>query len=70
MARLAGRRCHVALDLLARPLALRLAVAALEISDHALERLVHLIGAQTVVIGEADLVRARAVQDHAPRFLR
>ena len=69
VAGLAGRRGHVALDLLARPLAFGLLVAALEIGDHALERLVHLIGAQAVVIGEADLVRARAVQDHAPRFV-
>ena len=70
VAGLAGRRGHVALDLLARPLAFGLLVAALEIGDHALERLLHFIGAQAVVIGEADLVRARAVQDHPPRFLR
>ena len=68
VAGLAGRRGHVALDLLARPLAFGLAVAAVEIGDHALERLVHFISAQAVVIGEADLFRARAVQDHAPRL--
>ena len=39
VAGLAGRRAHVALDLLARPLALGLLAAALEIGDHALERL-------------------------------
>src|ERR1700727_1189301 len=70
MAGLAGRRGHVALDLLARPLAFGLLVAALEIGDHALEWLVHFIGAQAVVIGETDLVRGRAVQDHAPRLIR
>ena len=53
----AGRRGHVALDLLARPLAFGLVVAALEIGDHALERLLHFIGAQAIVIGEADLIR-------------
>ena len=70
VAGLAWGRGHVALDLLARPLAFRLFVPALEIGDHALERLVDFISAKAVVIGEADLVRARTVQDHAPRFLR
>ncbi len=70
MTGLAGRRGHVALDLLARPLAFGLAVAAVEIGDHALERLLHLVGAQAVVIAEADLFRARAVQDHPSRLSR
>ena len=73
VAGLAGRRAHVALDLLARPLALGLLVAALEIGDDALERLPHLVGAQAVVVGEADLLRARAVEDRAagpPRAAR
>ena len=63
VAGLAGRRAHVALDLLARPFAFGLAVAPLEIGDDALERLLHLVRAQAVVIGEADFLLARAVQD-------
>ncbi len=70
VARVAGRRAHVALDLLARPLAFRLLVAALEIGDDALEGLPHLVGAQAVVIGEADLLLARAVEDRLARRLR
>ncbi len=70
MARRARRRAHVALDLFARPLALRLAIAPLEIGDDALERLLHLVGAQAVVVGEADLLVARAVEDRLARRLR
>ena len=40
----ARRRGHEALDLLARPLAFGLAVAPLEVLDHALERLLHFVG--------------------------
>ena len=50
-------------QLLARPFALGLAEAALQIGDDALERLLGLIGAQAVVIDEADGVVAGAVQD-------
>ena len=70
VAGLAGRRAHVALDFFARPLALGLAVAPLEIGDDALERLLHLVGAQAVVVGEADLLLARAVKDRVARRLR
>ena len=70
VAGLAGRRAHIALDLLARPLAFRLLVAALEIGDHALERLPHLVGAQAVVVGEADLLVARAIEDGVATRLR
>ena len=49
-------------DLLARPLALGFLPAALQVGDHALERLVRLVGAHAVVVGEADLVLARAVR--------
>ena len=70
VAGLAGRRAHVALDLLARPLAFRLLVAALEIGDHALERLPDLVGAQAVVIGEADFLVARAIEDRVAARLR
>ncbi len=51
---------HVARDFLARPFALGLEIAPLEIADHALERLFHLIGAHAVVIGEADLLARRS----------
>ena len=70
VAGLARRRGHVALDLLARPLAFGLAVAALEIGDHPLERLLHFVSAQAVVIGHADFFLARAVQDHPSRLRR
>ena len=70
MAGLARRRGHEALDLLARPFAFGLAVAPLEVLDHALERLLHLVGAHAVVVGEADLLVARAVEDDLARLLR
>ena len=70
VAGLARRRGHVALDFLARPLAFRLAVAPLEILDDALERLLHLVGAQAVVVGEAHVLVARAVEDDVARLLR
>ena len=57
-------------DLLARPFALGLLEAALEIGDHALERLGRGVGAQAVVVGELDLVLAGAVEDRLLRFLR
>ena len=69
VAGLARRRAHVALDLLARPLALGLLVAALEVGDDALERLSHLVRAQAVVVGEADLLGPRAVEDRVARRL-
>src|SRR4029079_6928747 len=50
------------------PVALGLLVAALEIGDHALERLLGGVAAHAVVIGEADFfLVAGAVED---RFLR
>ena len=66
---LARRRAHVALDLFARPLALRLLVAPVEVGDDALERLSHLVRAQAVVVGEADLLGPRAVEDGVARRL-
>ena len=70
VAGLAGRGRHEALDLLARPFALGLLVASLQIGDDALERLAHLIGAHAVVIGEADLLAFRAVEDRVARLCR
>src|SRR5208282_6350809 len=52
-----------------RPFAFGLAVAAIEIGHHALERLLHLVSAQAVVIGQTDLLLARAVQDDPARLL-
>ena len=57
-------------DLLARPVALGLAPAPLQIGDHALERLLGLVVPHAVVVGEPDLVLARAVQDRLLRRLR
>ena len=69
----AGRAGHVGeifRQLLARPFALGLAVAALEIGDDALERLLGVVGADAVLIGELDLVFAGAVQQRVLRLLR
>ena len=57
VAGLAGRLAHEAADLFARPIALGFLVAAFQIGDDALEGLAHLIGAQAVVIGHADVGR-------------
>ena len=56
--------------LLARPIAVSLAPAPLEIGDHAFERFRGLIGAQPVVVDEADRVLARAVEEGVLRLLR
>ena len=69
----AGRARHVgeiAGDLLARPVAVGLAEAPLEIGDHAFERPLGVIGAHAVVVGEADVGLARAVEDRLLRLLR
>ncbi len=65
----AGGGRHEALDLLAHPGGFGLLPAALEIGDHALEGFCRLVGAQAVVIGEGDLLRAGAVQDGVLRLL-
>ena len=61
---------EVARDLLARPVGVGLLVAALEIGDDAFERPLGLVGAHAVVVGEADLGFAGAVEDGVLRFLR
>ena len=61
---------EIAGDLLARPVAVGLAEAALEVGDHALERPLGLVGAHAVVVGEADLGFAGAVEDRVLRLLR
>ena len=69
----AGRAGHVGEilgHLLARPFALGLTVAALEIGDDALERFLRVVGAQAVVVGELDLLVAGAVQERRLRLLR
>ena len=63
VAGLAGNVGKILAELLARPFALGLAVAAVEIGDDALERLLGVVGAHAVLIGELDLVLAGAVQD-------
>src|SRR5450830_1686968 len=68
----AGRARHVGeifQQVLARPVALGFLEAALEIGDHALERLLRGVAAQAVVIDEFDLVLAGAVQDGVLRLL-
>ena len=70
---LAGRAGNVGEilgHLLARPVTLGLAPAPLEIGDHTFERPRRLIGAQAVVIDEADGILARAVEDRVLRLLR
>src|SRR5262249_12544849 len=56
--------------LLARPVAVGLAPAPLEVGHYALERLFGLVGAQPVVVDEFDGVVARAVEDGVLRLLR
>ena len=62
----AGRGGLEFCDLVARPLALGFAVAAIEIGDDAFERLLHFIAAQAVIIDKVDLFIACSVQDHIP----
>src|SRR5215217_8940016 len=56
--------------LLARPFALGLAIAAVYVGDHSFERLLGVVGAYAVFIGEFDLVLTGAVQDGVLRLLR
>ena len=60
----AGHVGEIFRQFLARPFAFGLAVAALEIGDHALERLLGVVGAHAVFIGELDVLLAGAVQQH------
>ncbi len=57
-------------QLLARPFALGLAKAALEVGDDALERLFGIVGADAVFVGELDLVVAGAMKKSGLRLLR
>ena len=66
----AGHVVEILRQLLARPLALGLAVAALEVGDDALERLLGVVGADAVLVGELDLVLAGAVEDRVLRLFR
>ena len=70
VAGVAGNVGEIFLQFLARPVAFGFAEAALQIGDHALERLFGLVGAQAVVIDELDVVIAGAIQDRVLRFLR
>ncbi len=70
VANVAGHVGEIFLQVLARPLALGFLEAALEIGDHAFERLLRRVAAQAVVIDEFDLVLAGAVEDGVLRFLR
>src|SRR5580698_10807845 len=70
---LAGVARHVgeiAGDLLARPIAVGLAEAPLEIGNHAFEDALGVVSAHAVVVGEADLGIAGAVQDGVLGLLR
>ena len=61
---------EIAGDLLARPVAIGFAEAALQIGDDAFERPLGLVGAHAVVVGEADLGVAGAVEDRVLGLLR
>ena len=63
VAGLAGNVGEIFAEFLARPFALGLAIAAVDVGDDALERLLGVVGAHAVFIGELDLVLAGAVQD-------
>ena len=66
----AGNVGEIFRQLFARPFALGLAEAALEVGDDALERLLGVVGANAVLIGEFYLVVAGAVQQRCLRLLR
>jgi hypothetical protein len=66
----AGNVGEILCQFLARPLALGLAVAALEVGDDALERFLGVVGADAVLIGELDFIVAGAVQQRCLGFLR
>src|ERR1700691_5774999 len=70
---LAGFARHVgeiAGDLLARPFAVGLLEAPLQIGDDAFEGALGFVGAHAVVVGKADLGLAGAVQDGVLGFFR
>ena len=66
----AGLLRLVARHLLAHPDAVALLPAALQVAQHALERLVHGVGAHAVLVGEGDLLLAAAVEDRVAHLLR
>src|SRR6267142_5374433 len=70
VAALAGNIGKILAEFLARPLSLGIAVAAVEIGDDTFERLLGVVGAHPVLIGELDLVLAGAVQDRVLGLLR
>ena len=70
VAAFAGHVGEILAELLARPLALGLAVAAVDVGDDALERFLGVVGAHAVLIGELDLVVAGAVQQRGLHLLR
>src|SRR5580700_9340599 len=61
---------EIAGDFLARPIAVGLAEAALEIGNHAFEDALGVVSAHAVVVGETDLGVAGAVEDGLLRLLR
>ena len=67
---LAGNVGEIFRQFLARPLALGLAIPAVDVGDDPLERLFGIVGAHAVFVGEFDLVFSRTMQDGALRLLR
>ncbi len=65
----AGHVGEILAELLARPFALGLAVAAVDVGDDALERLLGVVGTDAVLVGEFDLVVAGAVQQRGLHLL-
>ena len=70
LAGLAGNIGEIFCQFLARPFALGLAIAAVDVGDDAFERFSGVVGAHAVFVGELDLVLAGAVQDGVSRLLR
>ncbi|OIQ68000.1 hypothetical protein GALL_504130 [mine drainage metagenome] len=66
----AGNVGKVLAELLARPFAFGLAIAAVDVGDDALERFFGVVGTHAVFVGEFDLVFSRTMQDRVLRFLR
>ena len=62
--------CLIPRQILAHPGVVGLAEAAFQVGNHALERLLHLIGAQAILVSQRDRFFAGSLQDGLAEFLR
>src|SRR5690625_7397606 len=63
-AALAGAFALIALEILAHPGAVGLAIAALHIREHAFKGALHIVDAAAIIIAELDHLLARAMAQH------